>query len=61
MAFFSERWDHELHFYIASLDVPSAIEPQFHVFWEHKLPWVHIADDLPKYPATVGEGGAVKS
>jgi hypothetical protein len=58
MAYYSDRWDHETHFYIASLDDPAAIEPQFHVFWREKLPWINIVDDLPKYPGTVGEGGA---
>lgn len=35
---------------IGSLDDPSQVSPQLH-YWESKrLPWVHFADQLPRYP-----------
>ena len=35
---------------IGSLDEPDKVAPTLH-YWESKrLPWVHLADDLPKFP-----------
>ena len=35
---------------IGSLDDPARVAPSLH-YWESKrLPWVHFADDLPRYP-----------
>ena len=35
---------------IGSLDEPGAISPTLH-YWESKrVPWVHVADDLPRFP-----------
>jgi len=35
---------------IGSLDKPEAVPPTLH-YWESKrLPWLHIADGLPRYP-----------
>jgi hypothetical protein len=35
---------------IGSLDHPDKVAPTLH-YWESKrLPWVHFADDLPKFP-----------
>lgn len=35
---------------IGSLDKPEAVPPALH-YWESKrLPWLHIADGLPRYP-----------
>lgn len=35
---------------IGSLDDPSQVPPQLH-YWESKrLPWIHFADQLPRYP-----------
>jgi hypothetical protein len=35
---------------IGSLDDPSAIAPELH-YWESKrVPWLHLADQLPRYP-----------
>ena len=50
MAFQAERYAGEIHLYAASLDDPSGFAPEFHVHYAEGLPWLHIADDLPKYP-----------
>jgi hypothetical protein len=35
---------------IGSLDDPARVEPALH-YWESKrLPWMHLADALPRYP-----------
>ena len=48
-------------FSIGTLDDPSAVRPEFHIFWASKVPWFDPADDLPKYdrfrPGTVGLEG----
>ena len=48
-------------FSIVTLDDPSAIQPEFHIFWASKVPWFNPGDDLPKYdrfrPNTVGLEG----
>ena len=49
VAYESDRWPEETHFYAASLEKPEAYRPEFHVFWSEKVPWIDLADDLPKY------------
>ena len=34
---------------IASLDDPASIEPEYHIWVESRIPWLQIADDLPRY------------
>ena len=47
MAYQSDRWPHEIHFYAASLSDPAGFEPTMHVNWNERLPWLHLSDDLP--------------
>ena len=53
VAYRSARFADEIHFYAASLDDPARLRPQFHVYWAEKLPWVEIADSLPRYPGSL--------
>ncbi|MEM9049597.1 MAG: GFA family protein [Pseudomonadota bacterium] len=46
MAFLSERWPGEIHFYAASLDDPDAVAPEADVYLAEKLSWVHRDDRL---------------
>lgn len=50
MAFEADRYPDEIHLYAASLEESSGFVPDFHVHWAEKVPWVQLADDLPKYP-----------
>ncbi len=34
---------------IGSLDYPEALEPELHIWESRRLPWVKIADDLPRH------------
>ncbi len=43
------RWADETHFYMATLDRPEAFRPQRHVFTEEAMPWLGLADDLPRH------------
>lgn len=52
MAYQSERWADEIHFYAAGLDDAEAVSPKFHVHVAEQLSWVHLADDLPRHEGT---------
>jgi hypothetical protein len=49
VAFESDCWPDETHFYAACLDDPADFSPEFHVHVAEKLPWVELADRLPQY------------
>lgn len=42
---------HEIDVYALTLDDPAAFAADRHVLWNERLPWLHIADDLPKHRA----------
>jgi len=48
----SDRFPGEVHFHVSAFDRPQALPPGFHVFCEERLPWLEIADDLPRHAAT---------
>lgn len=52
VAYESDRFAHEIHFYAASLDDSADFAPEFHVYWAERVPWVEVCDDLPKHDAT---------
>jgi hypothetical protein len=35
--------------YACTLDDPTRVEPTYHVLTVEQLPWLEIADDLPRY------------
>lgn len=49
IAYESDRWSEEIHFYACCLTDPAAVAPQFHVHTGQQLPWVDLADSLPRY------------
>jgi hypothetical protein len=49
---FLMKVDHQpetVDFSVATLDDPSAIAPEFHIFWGSRIPWFEPGDDLPRY------------
>ena len=52
MYYQNELWPMETHLYAASLEEPTKFSPQAHYHWAERLPWVQIADDLPKFAAS---------
>lgn len=42
----------ETHVYLATLDRPEAFRPERHVFTEAAMPWLRVADDLPRHEGT---------
>ncbi|MEL7469128.1 MAG: GFA family protein [Pseudomonadota bacterium] len=53
MAYTHDKFDHEIHFYAASLDDPEGFVPTQHFHYDERLPWLHLSDDLKKH----GVGG----
>ncbi len=47
----AERFPDETHFYAATLDDPSEFQPEFHTNWQERLAWLHVDDDLLRFPA----------
>jgi hypothetical protein len=35
---------------LATLDDPSAVRPEYHIWTESRIPWFELADALPRYP-----------
>jgi hypothetical protein len=40
----------------ATLDDPSAFPPADHTWWSERIPWLAIADALPRFPRARGDG-----
>ncbi|MEQ9643033.1 MAG: GFA family protein [Alphaproteobacteria bacterium] len=49
IAYESEAFPGELHFYAATLNDPSGYAPTFHVHAGERLPWFDTADELPRF------------
>ncbi|HEU0223388.1 MAG TPA: GFA family protein [Paracoccaceae bacterium] len=48
MAYQTDDLPHETHFYAASLEENRDFAPEGHVHWNEHVPWVQLADDLPR-------------
>ena len=48
----SEKWADETHLYAATLTDSAEFQPKAHFHWAEKVPWLHIANELPKYAGT---------
>ncbi|MFO1201966.1 MAG: GFA family protein [Tabrizicola sp.] len=48
MAYRSDKYPGECHFYAATLDDPSGYVPTCHVHTDEMLPWIRLADRLPR-------------
>ncbi|MGH8305038.1 MAG: GFA family protein, partial [Steroidobacteraceae bacterium] len=47
----------ELDVTLATLDDPTLLAPQMHLWVGEKLPWVSIGDRLPQFPAGIASLG----
>ena len=56
MSFEGERWPNEIHLFVPSFDAPETFQPRCHVHVEEQLRWLHLADQLPRYPKTARDG-----
>jgi hypothetical protein len=41
---------------IGSLDHPSSIAPEYHIWTESRIPWFETVDELPRYPDAGPDG-----
>lgn len=57
MFFRSGRWSGELHIARALFATPLDREPQAHAYYDSHVPWVHLADDLPRKADPDADGG----
>jgi hypothetical protein len=48
MAFETDRRPHETDLFAATLDDPASFRPTLHDYWNERLPWIHVADGLPR-------------
>lgn len=57
ISFRSQAMSGVMHFFVALMADPGQFEPQCHVAWEERLPWLPVADDLPKFegPSYLGK------
>jgi hypothetical protein len=46
--FTSERWAGQIHLALAYMDDPIDREPTAHVFYDNRVPWIALGDDLTK-------------
>lgn len=56
IAYEAARFPGEIHLYACTLDEPAMAAPTTHVHVGEQLPWVHLADGLPRYRTTSGAG-----
>ncbi len=56
LSYEGERWPDEIHILAATLDDPSWLTPQAHVYVGQKMPWVQLSDGLPRYRTVSSEG-----
>jgi hypothetical protein len=49
LTFLSEPDTDEVDVAVCSFDCPDAILPEDHTWTEDRLPWIQLADDLPRY------------
>lgn len=49
MAYDADKFPDEIHLYAASLDDPARFSPDYHVHAAEQLPWIELADNLPRY------------
>ena len=53
MGFDADHYPGGMHLYAATMENPGEFQPQFHVNYQSKLPWLELRDDLPKYHGTL--------
>jgi len=50
------RWPGEVHVLVGTMDDPAAVTPAAHVYVAHQMPWLHLADGLPRFSTVPSEG-----
>ncbi|MBL8669559.1 MAG: GFA family protein [Alphaproteobacteria bacterium] len=56
LSYESEQWPDDVHLMVGAFDRPQDLAPRFHVFAQERLPWLRVADDLPRFRTTPSAG-----
>ena len=56
IAYQADAFPDEIHFYAACLDDPHSFKPDCHVHAGEQLPWIKLADGLPKHFRSDNDG-----
>jgi hypothetical protein len=56
LSYENERWPDDIHLFAGAFDAPERLQPQFHIFAADRLPWLHLADGLPRFRTTPSAG-----
>lgn len=51
----SDRWPGEIHLLVGAFDDPNAFAPEVHVYWAERVPWLELADELPRFDTVPGD------
>lgn len=54
MFFQSSRWPTEMHIALPYMDGDIGLPPKVHVYWDRKVEWLHLDDDLKKLGGETG-------
>lgn len=49
MSFETAKLEDEIFLYAATMINPQDARPSHHIFWEEKLPWIQVGDELEKF------------
>lgn len=50
LSYENERWPDDINLMLANFEDPGRIRPAMQIFTAGRLPWLHVVDDLPRYP-----------
>lgn len=50
LSYENERWPDDVNLNLANFEDPARIRPAMQIFTRDRLPWLHVVDDLPRYP-----------
>ena len=56
LSYENRRWAGDIHLMVGAFEAPETLKPQFHVFAQERLPWLHLDDGLPRYRTTPSAG-----
>ena len=60
MSFETAVFPDQTHLYANSLEDPSVYEPQAHIFWSERVPWINFLEQLPKHEKGLQEAARRK-
>jgi hypothetical protein len=61
LSYQNARWPDDVHLMVGAFDQLETLQPQFHIYFDERVPWASPCDDLPKYRSTPSEGVLVNS